>query len=237
MRKFKIKRQLGSQYCQFLIGSLLVLPLVLMLAWGLLREKGTPAPTAYALMVVVVLGLLLLYFGALGFCLWRLFHMDRHSDLVQLGRYGPLADLLPAIEAELADPKQVAKVGRTRRSFRMTTASDGDLAYNEVWFTPSWLIYNAAEANRMQFFRLDSLVLAARLSGAVLLADEQGARLEIPGTDAGVTRLLAELLMRIPWVLNHFDAEVDTKLQENRQQIVAAVELRRQQAQIRQRLS
>jgi hypothetical protein len=46
--------------------------------------------------------------------------------------------------------------------------------------------------------------------------------------------LLAEILVRVPWALDHFDAETDRTWQENRQAIVTQVEQRRQTIQQKQ---
>jgi hypothetical protein len=221
MGKVTIKRYLGRQYRRFLIGSVLVFPLVAVVMGFAIWARSRGSLTA-ALLVVG-------YLIALGFAVWRLLTMDRHPDLVRLSRYGPLAELLPSIEAELADPGQVAKVGRMMRSFQLTTETGGDLGHDEVWFTPSWLINVTGQGTRMRFFALDSLVLVARVGNSVLLADDCDERVEIPGTPAGATRLLAEILARVPWVLNRFDADTEKSWTENRQEIVAEVSRRREQ--------
>jgi hypothetical protein len=235
VRNLTIKHRLGWLYRQLLLNSILLFPLVVVfegIVLQMYRRKETPL-TAADLSVVTVLVLLLgLYILALAGAAWTLRNLDRHPDLVRLARYGPLAELLPSIEAELADPGQVAKVGRMLQTFQLRRGRDNDLGYEEVWLTPSWVIYLTRQGTRLQFFALDSLVLAARVGNSVLLIDDRGERVEIPGTPAGVTRLLAEILARVPWALNRFDSEMEKSWTENRQEIVAEVSRRREQIKV-----
>jgi len=224
----KIKRKLGRKYFSFLMWSVLFFPLVVLMVSGMLQEHQRREFSDWRvyLFTGVLLLLLVVYVFALAQAIWRLMTLVRHPDLVDLARYGPPSKVLPAIEAELADEQQVVRVGKLIRSLRVVKEA-GDLGHAEVQFTPSWLIYVTAEGSRMQFFRLDSIVLAGRIANSVVLADEYGSRLEIPGTEAGVTRLLAEVLTRVPWALNHFDSETENTWADNRQQIIAQVDQRR----------
>ncbi len=87
----------------------------------------------------------------------------------------------------------------------------------------------------MAFFRLDALVAAYRLDGNVVpeagarmvVIDRDGVRLEIAGTEDAVSRLLTELLARVPWALTHFGSEVERTWRTDRQSILAAVDFRR----------
>lgn len=91
----------------------------------------------------------------------------------------------------------------------------------------------------MTFFRLDSLVAACRLDGnlpteagaRMVVIDRDGVRLEIAGTEDAVSRLLTELLARVPWALTHFDNEAERTWRTDRQSIIAAVDFRRAQIQ------
>ena len=158
--------------------------------------------------------------------------MDRHPDLVDLSRYGPLSELVPAIEAELADPAKVKRFGVRLDLLGRLWPRLGfyeELGPYEVFLSPSWLIFVWREGDRMSFFHLPSLVVAALAKKRVVLIDDRNHWLKIPGTEGGRMRLLAEILERVPWALNHFDPETEKAWADNRVQVVSHVRQRRDQ--------
>jgi hypothetical protein len=85
------------------------------------------------------------------------------------------------------------------------------------------------EGTRLTFFELDSIVIAARRGNSLFLMDQHQANLIIPGTEGGLLRLLAEILTRVPWALNHFEPEVEKSWTENPQRVITEVQERRGQ--------
>jgi hypothetical protein len=122
----------------------------------------------------------------------------------------------------------VVSIGSPIKSFRLLSSSD-ELGKDQVLLTPSWLIHLIQLGTDFQFMRLDSVVMAFRTGSVVTLIDRYDVRLEIRGTLDGLTRLLAEILARVPWALSHFDADTERHWTENRQEIIAKMDRRRQQ--------
>jgi len=222
MARISIKEHLARPYRNYLILAVGALVLVsLGLAWQALSVSDW-----WLCGYVGLFGLLLL--GIIVVAVWRLVRIDDHPDLVALRRYGELDVLLPQIEEELSTPGQLVRIGEMPKSFLMTSEEGGELDFTEVWIAPTWLIHVVRGAIRMHFFRLDSLVLVYPEENKVVLADVHGVHVEVSGTDAGRARLLAEILVRVPWALNHFDRETQKTWTENRQEIIAEVAQRRQ---------
>lgn len=239
MARYSIRRQLGRHHRLILASSLLLVPLMAVLTYQVLGNRRPPWNWSPWELVSVV-AMWPLWLGVNLFSLWRLCTLDRHSDLQALARYGLVPDLVAEIETELADPTQVAQVGWVFRSFQLQDLQEsglvkpfqlyaGELGDTEVWLTPSWFIWVVVRGTRMHFFRMDSIVAVFRQGLAVVLIDQHGVRVTIPGTDAGVTRLLAEVLVRVPWALSHFDEKMEKTMKENPTQVIAEVEFRRQQ--------
>jgi len=159
---------------------------------------------------------------------WSLIRLDRHPDIKALARYGPPLEIVAAVDAELAARKEVTRIGSGLRSFHMRI--ENELGFNEVYVTPSWLVHFAGpELSHLQVFHLDSLILAGRRDEQhVVLVDRHGVENEILGTEAGLTRLLAEILARVPWALNRFDEKTERSWHDDRNQIIAAVDRKRQ---------
>jgi hypothetical protein len=64
-------------------------------------------------------------------------------------------------------------------------------------------------------------------AGSVYLHDRHDYQLEIPGTEQGLTRLMAEVIARIPWALTHFAEASARRWRDNREQVVAEAGRRR----------
>jgi hypothetical protein len=216
-----IKRNLGHPYWSILLGSVVALPLLVSLALFGFRVN--------AWLAILFCATCLAWIGGACYSIWQLWHLNGHRDLQLLARYGPLSDLLAELQKELANRKLVKKIGGVR-SFHLADLGD-PLTNTEVWLTPSWLICMNANGTRMQFFRLDHIVAAYRDGPAVLVIDHLNVRARIPGNDADVTRLLAEILVRVPWALNHFDEQAEQGWKENRTDLIAQVEQRRREIQ------
>src|SRR5262249_23651506 len=107
-------------------------------------------------------------------------------------------------------------------------------ADTEVWITSSWLVYLSEGGTPMKFFRLDSLILIYALEDKAVLIDLHCERLEIACAEADRAQLLAEILVRVPCVLNHFDAKTEKTWRESTQAIITLVEKRRQTIQQKQ---
>jgi hypothetical protein len=57
--------------------------------------------------------------------------------------------------------------------------------------------------------------------------DRHDVKVEVVGTVPGITRLMAQVLTRVPWALDRFDAAMQRTWAENREQIIAEVDRRR----------
>lgn len=166
----------------------------------------------------------------------RLLPPERNPDLATLARYGPIREVIADIEREIENEEDVYYIGKTLNTFVLASTGVEKLKGATVMLTRSWLIHLSGEDGcRMAFFRLDALVAAYRLDGNVVpeagarmvVIDRDGVRLEIAGTEDAVSRLLTELLARVPWALTHFGSEVERTWRTDRQSILAAVDFRR----------
>jgi hypothetical protein len=189
-----------------------------------------------------------------GFCLvvWAVRHwrLDAHPDVIALGRFGPPLEVLDAIDAELADKSRVVRLGSARRSFQLDLGAGLRPLEGEVLLTPAWFVYLPDEDKfQLGILRLDRLVWVYRAeahllillygalpaaslpAAAAVLVDRDGLTVQVPGTEEGVTRLLAEVWHRVPWALQQYDEQTERTWANNREQIVAAVDQRREQIQ------
>jgi hypothetical protein len=226
MKPSFIRRQLRRYPWRLFLVSLGVLPVFSLLLFSVVTHQKAGGVRWFLICLLFGIAILCLL-GVVVLGAWRLFRIDQHLDVQALARYGPPREVVAAIDAELAEGKQVTRVGQGLRSFQVPVRNE--LGYNEVYLTPSWLVhFSGPELSHVQVFHLDSLILAGRRGDRVVLADRHGVEAEIPGTDTGLTRLLAEILVRVPWALNRFDEETERTWRDDRDQIIAAVDRQRQ---------
>jgi len=176
--------------------------------------------------------LTILLFRLIGNALWNMFRLNQHPCLQQLNRYGPVEPLLDQIDLELANGSGVVRIGSAAQSGQLFGDPGPALHDAEVWLTLSWLIYIPSQGTELVFFRFDSLVSAQHDGMTLNLLDRFEVRWQIPGTVDGLTHLAAEILVRVPWVLSRFDAETERRWNENRQEVIAEVDQRRDQFRI-----
>jgi hypothetical protein len=195
---------------------------------------GMPELVGFLFVGLAVIGL-----GLAGWSVWALRRWDRGPDVVALSRYGPPAEVLKAIDDEMIDDQALVRVGKVQKSFAsLTTLAHLELRGAEVILTDSWLIHLWGEdGHRVNVMRLDDLVCASRaidiredgVGATLVLIDRHNARLDLAGTHAGVGRLMAEVLARVPWALERFDEETQREWQEDRTGILAELDRRRKQ--------
>jgi hypothetical protein len=240
MSKGFVRQQLTRRHRRLLLlGSFLLgLLLVLSAAAGLTilatgKKVDDPTP------LVMVALLLILPLIALVQAVRGLRRARRYPTVLALARYGPVAEVVAAIDAEVAQREDVTRLGGLPRSFQLRLGR-GELHGAEVLLTPSWLVLLVGEdGTHLDFMHLDSLVWAFRqrplgvalVNGVevvhAVLIDRHGAVLQVAGTGAGVTRLLQEVQLRVPWVLNNFDALAQRAWHADRAPFLAEVERRR----------
>jgi len=233
MARFSIKRTLRRRYFWTLIWLLVSLPLVALffvswlgVAWDGKNQDARAWPWI-ALWICVWAG----WLGGIVYARGRLARMDLHPDILALARYGDPTLLASQIDEELADSKQVKKIGSRQRSFQLTSGLGGDLDSDEVWLTPHWLIHLHKGGSRLHCFRLDRVVWAYRKQARIQIVDSLGESSTIFGSEGGLGRVLAEILVRVPWALSRLDADTEKIWKENRQEFLAQVEQRRQAVQ------
>jgi hypothetical protein len=178
--------------------------------------------------------------SALGLMLtgWAAVHLGwvydhRHKDLRALGRYGPPPEVAAAIDAEVLAGKRLVRLG-TLPTFLNPVHQPGEFLGHQVLLTESWLLdFYRYEGDRFNALRLTDLVWATREStpgrAKLILIDRHDTRLEIAGAPAAVSRLLAEVLARVPWVLGRFDPEAERAWGQDRTGILAELDRRREQ--------
>jgi hypothetical protein len=178
--------------------------------------------------------------SALGLILmgWAAVHLGwvydfRHKDLRALGRYGPPPEIAAAIDAEVLAGRGVVRLG-TLPTLLNPVQRPGELLGHQVLLTESWLLdFYRHEGDRFHALRLADLVWASRQAtlgrARLVLIDRHDTRLEIAGAPAAVSRLLAEVLARVPWVLERFDPEAERAWGQDRTGILAEVDRRREQ--------
>jgi hypothetical protein len=157
----------------------------------------------------------------------------RHRDLRALGRYGPPSEVVAAIDAEVLAGRRLVRLG-TLPKLLSPVPAPGELRGHQVILTESWLLdFWRGEGDRFNAMRLADIVWASRehsLDEAKLaLLDRHDVPLKIIGTPAAVGRLLAEVLGRVPWVLERFDPEAERAWGQDRTGILADVDRRREQ--------
>lgn len=212
------------------------LGLALMMACGpcscgmLAALPASAANGFFAFALVCLMGLM----GptGLGMVIWGWFWLYRiahHPDIQRLWRYGPPEAALRELTAEVDAGVGVTYLGDPARI--RAVLSDGPPS-DVILITPSWLVYfPGSDLNRVDCMRLDSLVWVyrdqGRPAGNVVLHDRYGVRLEIPGEGDDLSRLIAEVVARVPWALTHFDEELGRRWRDEREQIVAEADRRR----------
>jgi hypothetical protein len=199
------------------------------------RGGSGALPAALVFSLVWMAGLVVTVWGARG-----LRRLERNRDVQALARYGVPGEVVDAIDAELTDEENVACVGRPMTSFTFTSWRTGELNGAQVLLTRSWLVHLwGEEGHRMNVLRLTDLMVVSRadarqaavlggqpVSSAVLI-DRHDLRIEVVGTVEGITRLLANVLTRVPWALDRFEPGTERTWAENREQIITEVERRR----------
>jgi hypothetical protein len=156
-----------------------------------------------------------------------------HPSLMRLKRYGPMEDVFKEIQQELSDVSQVVRIGRrysaSRFSFFPDDDDTGQLGDDEAWITPSWLIFVSGYDDQVYFLRLETLILSYYEGTMLTLVDRYGYRWWIRGDPDGRSRVMAQIMVRVPWAISHFDAETERRWNDNRQEVIAEVDQRRDQ--------
>src|SRR5205823_2750052 len=147
---------------------------------------------------------------------------ERHPDVRALARYGDPLAVAAAVEAEMADPGQVFHFADLEGSLVFRRGLPRWLNAGEIYLSPSWLVHAPAHTcRRADVLRLHDVVWVSRTllfpgketahptrpGPVILVIDRHDARAVIPGGDAALSALMAELLARVPWALDRFDAE------------------------------
>ncbi len=243
MKSGFIKRQLGRRPRKLIIAGAIFAVLFspsLYLLFRLLTAGNTGRPPLQ--MVLVFLGVELFSLGLVVFGVVLLRRRDRHPDILALGRYGPPAEVVAAIDAELADPAQVVRIGKVLKSFSVVVAPEKGEVAGELLFTPSWLVcLTGEEGSRLHALRLADIVwvyrresppLAAAIGleppGRVVLCDRHGYELTVPGVGQALARVMAEVISRVPWALTRFDEQTEKTWHDQREQVIAESDRRRQ---------
>jgi hypothetical protein len=218
------------------LGILLALPTLACLGAAIdatVMKKDREAP---------IVALIMLGFGGVAVVLivWAaqaLLRPHRNRDVRQLARYGDPLALLDEIDRELADVQNVFAIGYPQKIFSLGFSTPELHGPAAVLLTRSWLVYSwGSRGHRMSCHRLAELAVVYRAEAMILnspvasavFIDRHNARIEVPGGVGPVTRLLAEVLRRVPWALNRFDPAMERAWQENREQIIADVDRRRE---------
>jgi hypothetical protein len=242
MRAGFIRRQLRQAPILHLVTGLIVMTVFTPCLLGMALQVFRGVPASHFLMPQLIFsGVWVFAMGVATWGGWQLYHLDDHPDWRALARYGPPWQVAEAIDAELANPEHVARIGERIRSLRPITQRTMELNCCQVLLTPSWLIYLwGGPSRRVAVQRVQDLVVVHRTDTRVndkygrlipgLLAtciDRHNVRLDVVGTEEGVGRLLAQVLMRVPWALDRFDASTERTLRENPEQIIAELDRRR----------
>ncbi|HZY90620.1 MAG TPA: hypothetical protein VFE78_37705 [Gemmataceae bacterium] len=154
-----------------------------------------------------------------------------------MDRYGPREEVLAAIDGEVYGKPRPLRLGTLLR-FYVLAPAPGDLRGHQVLITASWLIHLWGEdGHRVDVVRLEDLVAAFRthsvrreqIASTLTLLDRHNVRVQVPGTTAGIRRLLAEVQARAPWALERFDHEIERNWNEAPAKVVAEMMERREQ--------
>ncbi len=237
MRANFLRRRLARRpYLQALTGvgiSLFFVAALALLLWD--ARRGTFKQNEFLSILILsatgsVLGLMLTG--------WAAVHLSsvydyRHKDLRALGRYGPPPEVAAAIDAEILGRRRLTRLG-TLQTYLSPVPDPGEMYGHQILLTETWLLdFYRYEGDRFNALRLPDLVWATRVSALgrakVVLIDRHDTRLEVNGTPAAVSRLLAEVLARVPWVLERFDPEAERAWGQDRTGILADVDRRREQ--------
>jgi hypothetical protein len=183
---------------------------------GLLPFGDRFYPILFVVCVAGALGLMAAIRDAAG----ALGPRSRHPAVVALGRYGEPCRVADAVDAEMADPARVVKIGHRLHSFRFALGG-GTTRSAEAYLTPTWLVcLTGSDLERLTVFRLEDIVLAARAPvrsnlldrhDGVRVIDRHGVYLDLPFREADAVRFLAEVLARVPWAVNRFAAPLPPK--------------------------
>lgn len=226
MLRYSVKWQLGWQYWAVVVIGPVFFVFLLGLAYehAITFREGIKAREVWSLAFLTCCLIVLL---VVGYSAWRLWSLDRHPDLRALARYGSLPDLLADLNRELNDNTKLTIVPCPIHFLDLPSMKR--TADAEVWLTPSWLVWVTTAQTRIEFMRLDSIVAVCRDRLAVVLVDHFNVHLRVPGKEEEVSRLLAEVLVRVPWALDHFDEKTEQTLKANPTQTIAEVDMRRRQ--------
>ncbi len=144
----------------------------------------------------------------------------------------------------------VIQIGKRIGSYQISGKADASTYSAEVYLTPSWAVcFSGIYGDRLTVFRLSDVVLAARINTPwlhrlftplfthtwVTLRESHGVRVKLPLPNAGATRLLAEVLARVPWVASHFDPATSRETETDFARFVAAVDRRREELRVTDR--
>lgn len=239
MRCGYVRRRLRHGPLRLLVTGAILLPsfawLTAVVVCGLVSgELKAKAGERVGFVLLCVAGLAL----ALGM-LWRaargLLHLGEHPDLVALRRYGPPDAVLTDIDAEVYGKPRPLRLGTLLRFYNPIPAP-GDLRGHQVLLTASWLIHLWGEGgHRVEVVCLEDLVAAFRdrsvkreqIESRLILLDRHNVRVVVPGTTAGVRRLLAEVQARAPWALG-FEQGLERAWNADPAKVVAEVAERRE---------
>ena len=237
MRANFLRRRLARRpYLQALTGvgiSLVFVAALALLLWD--ARRGTMKRNEFLSILILtatgsVLGLMLTGWAAV--LLGRVYDF-RHKDLCALGRYGPPPEVAAAIDAEVLGGRRLARLGTLQKYFS-PVPDPGEMYGHQVLLTETWLLdFYRYEGDRFNVLRLTDLVWATREStlgrAKLILIDRHDTRLEIAGRPAAISRLMAEVLARVPWVLERFDPEAERAWGQDRTGVLADVDRRREQ--------
>lgn len=166
---------------------------------------------------------------------------------VALWRHGEPQQVLADVNAEMGATTGVIWIGG--RS--MSNGFSPDYPYSpysaEVYLTPSWLVcFVGIRVDRLAVFRLADVVSVARIRPPwkhlltypfdrhtwVTVLDRHGVRLNMLLVTASATRLLAEVLARVPWAVSHFGAATPHDADADLSRFIAEVDRRREELRV-----
>jgi hypothetical protein len=164
-----------------------------------------------------------------------------------LRRYGEPCQILAAVNSEMVGPADVLEIGERVRTVRLSGTRPGSTYAPEVYLTPSWIVcFSGILWDRLTVFRVADVILAARIGTPlayllftplfthtwITLLDCHGVRVRLPLPRASATRLLAEVLARVPWTANHFDPAATPEADADLARFMAEVNRRREELRV-----